>query len=39
MKVEDKKLFTVKDCNELTNKQVRELYKKYVSQIIMKLKL
>ena len=31
MKVEDKKLFTVKDCNELTNKQVRELYKKYIN--------
>ena len=34
MKVKDKKLFTVKDCNELTNKQVRELYKKHINPSI-----
>ena len=32
--MKDKKLFTVKDCNELTNKQVRELYKKHINPSI-----
>ena len=27
----DKKLFSVDDCDNLTNKDIRELYKKYVN--------
>ena len=33
----DKKLFSVDDCDNLTNKDVRELYKKYVNPAIEKI--
>ena len=35
--MKNKKLFSVEDCEKLTNTEVRELYKKHVNPTIEKL--